>query len=216
MRVFSFSRKKNGAPPAPTEGADTLSLTLEKRAAATSGHSYLSYLLATFRNTSPYALWQRARSAFAPAIFLSRVFRILRWVFRILEASALFLFAAALLLFALPFVLAALLLFVLAATVDSRRADRDLAPHIIGQRVLVLFSGTDADGSARAISSLSPDYTVLLVTPLFATKVAPSRRFSILRAAHRRDDGVILVREYYYFHLARTLLSRAAFCARIY
>jgi hypothetical protein len=214
MRVFSFSRKKKGTPPAPTEGANALSLALEKKAGAASGHSYLSYLLATFRSTSPYVLWQRARTAFAPAIFLSRVLRVLRWVFRILEASALFLFAAALLLFALPFALAALLLFVLAATLDSRRADRELASHIAGKRVLVLFA--NADASVRAFAPLVTDYTVLLITPLFTRKGEGALSLSFFRAARRREDGVILVRDYYYFHLARRLLSRAAFCARIY
>ncbi len=212
MRAFSFFRAKKEAVPTPATDAENLTATLGERAEAAARRSYFSYLIALFRRTSPYALWQRARTAFAPAIFLSRLFRILRIVLRILEASALFLFAAALLLFIAPFVLFAALVAVIAARLTARRTDRRLRPDIEGRRVLVLFSTTASDAPARALASLSGQYTVLAVVPLFG---GAGRRLPLLCAA-RRDGNVILVREYYYFHLARKLLDRAAFSARIY
>lgn len=214
MRVFSFLRSGKGASPAPTTGADGILRTLVKKAESTNRRSYLAYLFASFRNTSPYALWQRARAAFAPAIFLSRVFRVLRWVFRILETSALLLFAAALLLLATPFLLAAVIFLAVTVVVSCRYADRRLSPFLTDKRVLVLFSSPESGGGALA--SLSSAYTVLLVIPRFAPPPAGTGRFPITAAARRREDGVILVRDDYYFHLLRTRLFRPAFCARIY
>lgn len=212
MRVFSFS-KGRGQPPAPPKtGAERLAADLRERAQASAQRGYAAYLVALFRRTSPYALWRRARTAFAPAIFLSRALRILRITLRILEASALFLFAAALLLFITPFLLLALLLSVLHATLTARRTDRRLAPFLEGQRVLVLFSATAAEAPARALTALSAEYTVLVVLPLFG---GAGKRLSLLSAA-RREGGVILLREHYYFHISRHLLTRAAFLARIW
>ena len=137
----------------------------------------------------------------------------MRWILRIVEASALFLFAAALVLCAIPFFAFAVVLFAVAAAVDSRRADRRLALAIRKRRVLVFFSPL---ASAAMPSTLAADYTVLVVTPLLSAPQTGRGRFSIFSAAAFRTDGVILVREYYYFHLVRTLLPHAAFCARIY
>ena len=214
MRAFSVFQKRKSTPTDGAVGIEALSLALGKRAAATARQSYFSYLFAVFRGTSPYALWERARTAFAPAIFLSRAFRVLRWIFRFLETSALFLFAAALVLCATPFFLAALLLFIAVAAVDSRRADRRLSQAICEKRVLVLFS--PPRHGKTPLATLAATYTLLVVVPTFATKCIDGGRFSFLRAAHRQSDGIILIREYYYFHLARTLLPHAAFCARIY
>lgn len=213
MRVFSYFKRAKSASPPPMNGADALARELSATADATVCTGYFRYLLTVFRGTSPYALWQRARAAFAPAVFLSRCFRILRWIFRIVEASALFLFASVLFLLITPFLLALALAFVAAAALAIRRADRALAPLICARRVLVLFSWGNRKG---AFAAFAGEYAVLAVTPLFSSPDTGTGRFSIFSAAKVGRDGVILVREYYYFHLAKTLLREAAFCARVY
>lgn len=215
MRVFSYFKRVKAASPPPVNGAEALAKELAAAAEAGAHKGYFRYLLAAFRGTSPYALWQRARTVFAPAIFLSRAFRVLRWILRILEASALFLFAGALLLLAIPFVLVLTLAFIAAAALSARRADRRLAPLIRARRVLVVFSPLDGE-KGRPLSALAAEYTVLAVTPLFSSPDTGTGRFSLFEVAKLREDGVILVREYYYFRLAKTLLREAAFCARVY
>jgi hypothetical protein len=215
MRVFSFFGSRKATSAAPADSVAALADELLQRADATAHGRYLSYLFALFKSTSPYALWQRARTAFAPAIFLSRVFRILRWIFRFIEASALFLVAAAVILLAAPLFLLFLLSVASAAAVSARRTDCKIRPRLEGKRVLIIFSQTAKAAGARPLTALAGDYTVLLVTPLFSAPRAGKGRFHLLSAACFRPDGVILVREYYYFRLARKQLSRAAFCARI-
>ena len=215
MRVFSYFKRGKATSSPPVGGAETLAKELAATADASHCAGYLRYLFAVFRGTSPYALWQRARTVFAPAIFLSRAFRVLRWILRILEASALFLFAGALLLLVTPFALVLSLAFIAAAVLSARRADRRLAQLIRARRVLVIFSPMNGE-KGRPLSDLVAGYTVLAVTPLFSSPDTGTGRFSLFAAAKLREDGVILVREYYYFRLAKKLLHEADFCARVY
>ena len=216
MRVFSFfqTKQKIRKPVHKRMATHALVEALAQSAEEYQTSRYGRYLLAAFRRTSPYVLWQRARDAFAPALFLSRAFRVLRWTLRILEASALFLLLLAVLLIAAPVLLVLLLSFLSASRKSRRHADRILAPCLENRRVLLLFSPL-TPATARVFAPLCSKYTVLLVVPFFPPTDAQTR-FPLVHVACRRADGVILVREHYYFHLARHLLGRSAFCARIF
>lgn len=217
MRAFSFFRQKQQKrnPANVQAGMVDLAESLAQNAEAYHMPGYGRYLLAAFRRTSPYVLWQRARDAFAPAIFLSRAFRVLRWTLRILEASALLLLLLALLLVATPVLLVLFLSFLSAVLTNRRRTDRILAPRLENKRVLLLFSPVACASVARVFAPLCSEYTILLVVPFFSPSEIAAH-FPLSHAAYRRADGVILVREHYYFHLARHLLGRSAFCARIF
>ena len=164
--------------------------------------SYRQFLIKTLKSSQPYGLYARIRAAFAPTIWLARIFRITRRVFLIIETSAVLLFVAALFLLLLPLALLLALALVQAALRERRRMNRRLAPLIVDRRVAVLFAGE------RALA-LTAGYTVVCVTDAL-----PSRHPAL--GACRAKDGAILVREHYFFYLRRTLLPQAKRVALIF
>lgn len=164
--------------------------------------SYRQFLIKTLKSSQPYGLYARIRAAFAPTIWLARIFRITRRVFLIIETSAVLLFVAALFLLLLPLALLLALALVQAALRERRRMNRRLAPLIVDRRVAVLFAGE------RALA-LTAGYTVVCVTDAL-----PSRHPALV--ACRAKDGAILVREHYFFYLRRTLLPQAKRVALIF
>lgn len=164
--------------------------------------SYRQFLIKTLKSSQPYGLYARIRAAFAPTIWLARIFRITRRVFLIIETSAVLLFVAALFLLLLPLALLLALALVQAALRERRRMNRRLAPLIVDRRVAVLFAGE------RALA-LTAGYTVVCVTDAL-----PSCHPALV--ACRAKDGAILVREHYFFYLRRTLLPQAKRVALIF
>lgn len=164
--------------------------------------SYRQFLIKTLKSSQPYGLYARIRTAFAPTIWLARIFRIARRVFLIIETSAVLLFTAAILLLLLPLALVIALAIVQAALRERRRMNRRLAQLIVGRRVAILFAGESA-------LALTAGYTVLCVTDTL-----PSRHPAV--SACRARNGAILVREHYFFYLRRTLLPKAKRVALIF
>ena len=177
--------------------------------------SYPSYLLQMFRNGTPYALYRRARGIFGPAFFIGRVARIAIRIFAILQTSATLLLAGAFLLLLLPAVALLTLAYAYAAARDRRRCNRRYAALIADRRVLIFFPSLYHNFCDRQAGELSQKYTVLLVTDAPQEYLA-GKKMPLSCAARQRADGVLVVREHYYFHLRKTLLLRAAFCAQIY
>lgn len=177
--------------------------------------SYPSYLLQTFRNGTPYALYRRARGIFGPAFFIGRVARIALRIFAILQTSATLLLAGIFLLLLLPVVALLTLAYAYAAARDRRRCNRRYAALIADRRVLIFFPSLYHNFCDRQAGELSQKYTVLLVTDAPQEYLA-GKKMPLSCAARQRADGVLVVREHYYFHLRKTLLLRAAFCAQIY
>ena len=186
-----------------------------KQAEAMSAKNYFAFLKKEIKGGTPYATWKRAQETFAPALWLGRAVRIFYYIFRAVEASALFLLAAALVLVLLPPVLILSLAFSYASAGERRRANRRFAPLFRGKRVLAFAQTQSTPYFNRMLASLADEYTVLLVgdatSPHFDRKTMP-----LVRAAHRRQDGVLLVRAPYYFYLRRTLLREADFFAAIF
>ena len=165
--------------------------------------SYYRFALKALKGSPPYAVYERLRSVFSPAFWLARVLRIARRVFLIIEASAFLVFAAAFLLLTLPVLLLLALAFANAVIHERRRMNRRLAASVTGQRVMVFFGG------AGHMAVGTAGYTVLLVTDAL-----PLRHPAAV--AYRRADGVIMVREHYFFYLRRTLLRTTARTALLF
>ncbi len=180
-----------------------------------SAKSYFSFLKNGVKTGTPYAIWKRMQETFAPALWLGRAVRIFYYVFRVLEASALFVLAAALVLILLPPVLILSLAFSYAAAGDRRRANRRFAPLFRGKRVLAFAQSQGTPYFDRMLASLAEEYTVLLVGDASSTHF-DRKTMPLVRAAHLRQDGVLLVRAPYYFYLRRTLLREADFFAAIF
>ena len=158
--------------------------------------SYRRYLIKTLKSSQPYALYARARTVFRPTLWIARALRILRRAFLIIETSALLLFAAACLLLILPPVLLVGLAVFHAALRERRRMNRRLASRISGCHVTIFFAGN------ASVSLLPWQGTVLCVTD-----VLPMRHPAAV--ACMTANGVLYVREHYFFYLRRTLLPFA-------
>ncbi|MBQ8350911.1 MAG: hypothetical protein IJY20_02555 [Clostridia bacterium] len=178
-----------------TKSQDRLTAAAES-AAAHALPSYRRFLLKTLKGSTPYAIYGRLRTAFLPTIWIARVLRIARRVFLIVETSALLVFAAALLIVVLPVFLLLTLAFFHAALRERRRVNHRLAPLVVGRHVLVLF------GDGPIAASLAAHYTVVVVSDQL-----PTRHPSVV--AFRTREGIVLVREHYFFYLRRTLLPKA-------
>lgn len=180
-----------------------------------SAENYFSFLKNEIKEGTPYATWKRVQETFAPALWLGRAVRIFYYIFRAVEASALFLLAVALVFALLPPVLILSLAFSYAAAGERRRANRRYASLFRGRRVLAFTRTQSTPYFDRMLASLTGEYTVLLVgdaaSPHFDRKTMP-----LVRAAHLRQDGVLLVRTPHYFYLRRTLLREADFFAAIF
>ena len=186
-----------------------------KRTESLSAENYFSFLKKEIKGGTPYATWKRVQETFAPALWIGRAIRIFYYVFRVVEASALFLLASALVLALLPPVLILSMAFSYAAAGERRRANCRFAHLFRGKHVLAFAGTQNTPYFNRMLASLADEYTVLLVgdaaSPHFDRKTMP-----LVRAAYRRQDGVLLVRAPYYFYLRRTLLREADFFAAIF
>lgn len=165
--------------------------------------SYLRFLLRVIKDSRSYARYARLRAFFSPTLWVVRIFRWARILFRILELSAVLVVAAAIFLLLLPILLLGLIGFWIAVVRERRRMNRRILPLLVGRRVLVLF------GDGAIPSSLASQYTVFLVGEMDPVR-APAA------VAMRRSDGVILIREHYFFYLRRTLFLRAARVALLF
>ncbi len=159
--------------------------------------TYFRFTWQTVKGSTPYALYARLRQAFAPTLWLARAWRIARIAFAVIQASALLLFAVAFVLALLPPALLLLLAIWLAALRERRRLDRCLNRHLFGRPVLVIF------GDGRSAAAFTGRYNVFVVPSGF-----PLRHPAAL--ACRMPSGAICVREYYYFHLRRTVFRHAS------
>lgn len=185
-----------------TRPSDRMAAAAES-AAAHALPSYRRFVIRALKGSTPYALYERLRSAFLPTIWIARVLRIARRVLLVIETSAFLILAAALLILVLPIFLLLALSFFNAALRERRRMNRRLAPRLIGGRVLVCF------GSGAPVAALAAKYTVIVVTDQL-----PLRHPSTVACC--THSGLIFVREHYFFYLRRTLLPRASRVALIF
>ena len=208
----SVSKNGNGrVKPSPLQSWNEQA----EQAENLSAKNYLSFLKNSIKGGTPYATWKRAQETFAPTLWLGRAVRIFYYIFRAVEASALFLLTAVLVLALLPSVLILSLAFSYAAAGERRRANRRLAPLFRGKRVLAFAQTQSTPYFDRMLASLTDEYTVLLVGDA-ASSHFDRKTMPLVRAAHQRADGVLLVRAPYYFYLRRTLLRESDFFAAIF
>lgn len=165
--------------------------------------SYGHFLGRLLRTSRPYTAYTRIRTLFSPTLWLWRLFRLANRLLVLVETGAMLILALAFLLLLLPPAGLLALAFFCAVRREMRRADRRLAAAIAGRHVVILF----AENASAAI--FPPFYTVLVVSSRL-----PCR--SPVRVALRTSAGAILVREHYFFHLRRSLLSQAARAALLF
>ena len=214
-KTIFFHTSQEGRKTEISDPPSALLVAAAEQSKMYSAKDYGRYILDLLRGGNLYARWRRIQAAFLPALWISRAVRIAWRVFSFVETSAFLLLAVAIVLLALPIAALLSLAFASAAAHDRRRANRRYAHLFRGRRVLAFFPQGERDFFDRAISSLSGEYTVLLVGNIPA-KGMDGKRIPLTRAAVCRADGVLLVRGHYYFHLRRTLLREAVFFAAIF
>lgn len=212
---FFFSFRDTRVPQNAKKTGEEELCSVTQSATFHQKRSYLSYLVGVFRRGAPYVLYRRARALVYPAILLGRMLRIARLIFRIVETSAVLLLALTLFFVLLPpFLLLSLVLACL-TFIENRRADRRFAEFFEGRRVIAFFRSEPSEFFLALAASLAGEYTVLLVTDLPHTFFEKGKGRGIL-AARKRQDGVLVVREQYWFRLRRRFLPRTAFFATVY
>ena len=185
------------------------------RAELHTARGYVAFLRRAFPHTGTYTLFRRLRAVFAPTLWIGRALRFLFRVVTILETGTFVLLLSLLFLLLLPVLFLLAAAFVFRAARERRRENTRLAPFFRGARVLSFFPAERTPFADAAWASLSGRYTVLVVTDFFS-EFADGEGISLLRPAFLRADGVLLVREHYYFYLRRTLLRESAFFAAIF
>ncbi|MBQ8174949.1 MAG: hypothetical protein IJ009_06045 [Clostridia bacterium] len=203
--------RAEATPPA----ADAALFERSSRAQTHAARSYADFLHRSLQKTNAFAVWRRIRAVFAPTLWIGRAVRVMWRVFTFLETGTFLLLLALLFLLLLPVLAVLALAFAVAAMEFRRRENVRLAPRLCGARVLAFFPAERTDFTDRALADLVERYTVLLVTD-FPSEFAQGESVSPLHAAVHRSDGVLLVREHYYFYLRRTLLRESAFFAAIF
>lgn len=186
-----------------------------RRAELHAAHGYFSFLYHAFPHTSTYMLFRRFHAVFAPTLWIGRVLRFLFRAVTVLETGTFLLLLSVLFLLLLPVLLLLATAFAFRAARERRRENTRLAPLFRGARVLSFFPAQRTPFAEGAWASLAERYTVVLVTDFFS-EFAGGQGISPLRPAFLRADGVLLVREHYYFYLRRTLLRESAFFAAIF
>ena len=187
----------------------------QTRAELHAAHGYASFLHLAFFHTNTYSLFRRFRTVFAPTLWIGRVLRFLYRAVMILETGTFLLLLSFLLFLFLPMFTLLAAAFVFRAARQRRRENVRLGPLFRGARVLSFFPSERTPFSDAAWADLAKHYTVLLVTDFFS-EFSGTQGISPLRPALLRADGVLLVREHYYFYLRRTLLRETAFFAAIF
>lgn len=165
--------------------------------------SYLRFLLQVLKDSRSYARYTRLRALFSPTLWVVRILRWVRILLRVLETSAVLVVAAAFFVLLFPIFLLLVLGLGIAVVRERQRANRRIRPLLSGRRVLVLFGGTAIP------ASLVSQYTVLLVGEMDPVRAPAS-------VALHRSDGVILLREHYFFYLRRHLFFHAARVALLF
>ncbi len=191
--------KQNGDTFAAKAAANARFFHAAERAELHGRRNYAAYLRKTFRGSTPYQWYRRALSVFSPTFFLFRLFRILLRVIRFVETSAYLLLALTVCVLLLPAALLSFLSFSYAAAGERRRANRVLRACFVEQTVL-LFGA--AEGDAARYAAFAPGATVVLISD---ARFSPDPRKATL-AFFWEPNGVLVVREAYYFYLRRTLL----------
>lgn len=208
-KPFFFSFHDTRVRPNAKKTGETVLKDNAQTAAFHEGHSYLSYLWQIFRRGTPYLLFRRARAFFYPALFLGRLFRIAKIVFRTVEASAVLLLALTLFFILFPPLLLLVLALLLLTAIENRQADRRFARLFEEKNVLAFFRTEPSPFFLSLAASLADKYTVLIVTDL-PHAFFDGRSGRGILAARQIGDGVLAVREQYFFHLRRRLLKNAA------
>lgn len=214
-KPFFFSFHDTRVRPNAKKASETVLKDSAQTAALHERRSYLSYLWQIFRRGMPYLLFRRARAFFYPALFLGRLFRIAKIVFRIVETSAVLLLVLALFFILFPPLLLLSLAALLLTVLENRQADRRFTHLFEEKNVLAFFRAEPSPFFLSLAASLADRYTVLIVTDLPHTFFDGKSGRGIL-AARQIEDGVLAVREQYFFRLRRRLLKKAARFVAIY
>ena len=202
-----------GKGRADTKDAALRSQSLRAHTHAAKG--YFDFLRRSLRATDSFAVYRRIRAVFAPTLWIGRALRVAWRILSVVETGTFLLLLTLLFLLLLPFLLVLSLSFLCVALLWRRRENTRLSARLCGARVLVFFPKERTDFFDRACAALAADYTVLIVTD-FLSEFACGAKISPLHAAVHRKDGVLIVREHYYFYLRKTLLRESALFAAIF
>ncbi len=221
QRLAEYEHLEKPAVYSENKEAAALFLAGNQRHSKYTRDSYASFVLANFRSTMFYRLYQRIYKIFKPTMIIVRLIRWLMIFLTMVQASVVLLFVLAVSLVALPILLLIALGVWIRVVYERKALHASLIDAFEGKRVLVFFSsGTNSKFFDQNMRTLLPEYTVLVVQEggnllgsRYVTSDGKQKRFL---TAYPVSHGYYRIRQHYYFYLRKRYFKKAESVSVIY
>ena len=170
---------------------------------------FLGYVWNLFRGTGIYTLWKSILTYLRGARTVALILRIVSALFSLLQTGTLVILSTVLLLILLPILLLSMLVTLLTATIQARKANRQMKQLLLHKKICVFFLPREShpyfEQTVHAFATRQ-DTAVLLCSPYWIISRGIWRRGAFC-TVRREDENVYLVRRYYFPSLRRNVLA---------
>ena len=201
--------KKEASTPLAAKIEQGLAASADHRS-MTSHRFFFGYLYGLITQAPLYTQWQRLLAYIRRFRTLAFAWRTVTLLWSIVETGALVLLTTAVFLVILPILAALMLGILITARIESKRTNRQLWSASQGKPIYLLFLPLQPSPLLKATAKelAEKGATVLLLSPYWISAKGLSRG-GFYCTARKEDEGIYLVRRYYFFSLQKHVLSKA-------